>query len=158
MATPEGKRLAQFARSVRESTLGRLQLVPVGMENWHPSPGALSFADIAQHLVDCDNWLFKKLDVKDLAPIKAEAGRVQIGSRKDFNAILDELKRVGKQRSELIANATESKLSETLFDERFDGEVSTWWVILRGNLDHEIHHRGQLTVYLGIIKPQTPPM
>lgn len=156
MATPEGKRLAQFARSVRESTLKRLKQVPVGMENWHPSPGALSFADIAQHLVDCDNWLFRKLEEKDLKPIVAEAGSVYIGKRQDFEDILSELQSIGTKRSELIASASESKLSEMLFDERFESEVTTWWVILRGNLDHEIHHRGQLAVYLGIIKPEMP--
>ena len=28
-------------------------------------------------------------------------------------------------------------------------EVSVWWIIVRGNLDldHEIHHRGQLSSY-----------
>jgi len=157
MPPPEGKRLAQFARSVRESTLKRLKLVPVGMENWHPSPGALSFADLAQHLVDCDKWLFRKLEEKDLKPIKAVAGKVNTSSRKDFESILEELGEVGERRCEIVANATESKLSEMMFDERFDGEVTTWWVILRGNLDHEIHHRGQISVYLGIIKPETPP-
>jgi uncharacterized damage-inducible protein DinB len=27
-------------------------------------------------------------------------------------------------------------------------EVTIWWIIVRGNLDHETHHRGQLSVYL----------
>ena len=30
-------------------------------------------------------------------------------------------------------------------------EVSVWWIIVRGNLDHEIHHRGQLSSYLRAI-------
>ena len=158
MAAQEGKRLAQFARSVRESTLNRLRLVPVGMENWHPSPGTMSFADIAWHLVKCDEWLFKKLQDQDLRPIHGEPGAVQIAHRSDYDKILKDLQKVGERRSELIANASENKLSEMMFDERFEGEVSTWWVILRGNLDHEIQHRGQLNVYLGIIKPETSPI
>ena len=27
-----------------------------------------------------------------------------------------------------------------------------WWLILRANLDHEIHHRGALAVYLRVLK------
>ena len=26
-----------------------------------------------------------------------------------------------------------------------------WWLILRANLDHEIHHRGALAVYLRVL-------
>ena len=33
-------------------------------------------------------------------------------------------------------------------DERFGGNVSVWWILLRGNLDHEIHTRGQIALYL----------
>ena len=36
-------------------------------------------------------------------------------------------------------------------------EISVWkW--LRAMLEHEIHHRGQLYIYLGIIDAQTPPI
>jgi len=34
-----------------------------------------------------------------------------------------------------------------VFDERF-GETTLWWIVVRGNLDHEIHHRGQIAAYL----------
>ena len=30
-------------------------------------------------------------------------------------------------------------------------EVSVWWIIVRGNLDHEIHHRGQLSYLRAIL-------
>ena len=48
----EGRRLAEFSRAVRESTLKRLRLVPDGFENWRISPQAMSFADVAKHLID----------------------------------------------------------------------------------------------------------
>jgi uncharacterized damage-inducible protein DinB len=35
-------------------------------------------------------------------------------------------------------------------DSRF-GEVTVWWVIVRGNLDHEIHHRGFIGAYLKML-------
>ena len=39
-------------------------------------------------------------------------------------------------------------------DDRFGGDVSLWWVVVRGNLDHEAHHRGQLATLLRIIEDQ----
>lgn len=35
-----------------------------------------------------------------------------------------------------------------MFDQRFGGEVSVWWIVMRGNLEHESHHRGQVAAYV----------
>ncbi len=146
--TPESQRLAAFARAVRESTLKRLRLVPPGQENWRLTPGAMSFADQAQHLIDTDEWLFKKLDVKTLDPILGEAGTVTIAHRAEYEALLDALARSGQRRDALIKSLTDEDFDALIYDARFDGEVSVWWIIVRGNLDHEIHHRGQIVALL----------
>jgi uncharacterized damage-inducible protein DinB len=41
-------------------------------------------------------------------------------------------------------------------DDRFGGEVTLWWTIVRGNLEHEAHHRGQIAVYLRIVNDVKP--
>ncbi len=148
MSSLESQRLAAFARAVRESTLERLRQVPIGQENWRFAPGAMSFADLAQHLVDTDEWLFKKMEVKTLDPIVGYAGVVEITDRAEYLALLDALIRTGAQRCALLESLTVDQLDEKIFDARFGGEVSLWWIIVRGNLDHEIHHRGQLATYL----------
>jgi uncharacterized damage-inducible protein DinB len=38
-----------------------------------------------------------------------------------------------------------------VFDDRFGCQVSVWWVIVRGNLEHEAQHRGQVASYLRIL-------
>ncbi len=148
MSSLESQRLAAFARAVRESTLERLRQVPIGQENWRFAPGAMSFAELAQHLVDTDEWLFKKMEVKTLDPIVGYAGVVEITDRAEYLALLDALIRTGAQRCALLESLTEDQLDEKIFDARFGGQVSLWWIIVRGNLDHEIHHRGQLATYL----------
>ncbi len=148
MSSLEGQRLAAFARAVRESTLKRLRRVPPGRENWRIAPGAMSFADLAQHLVDTDEWLFKKIEVKTLDPIVGYAGAIEIADRAAYLALLDALARTGERRCALLESLTEKQFAEKIFDARFGGEVSLWWIIVRGNLDHEIHHRGQLATYL----------
>ena len=146
--TPESQRLAAFARAVRESTLKRLRRVPPGQENWRITPDAMSFADQAQHLIDTDEWLFKKLAIKTLDPILGEAGTVTVADRAEYEVLLDALARSGARRNALLESLTAEQFDETIYDARFDGEVSAWWIIVRGNLDHEIHHRGQIIAYL----------
>lgn len=147
----QNKRLAEFSRAIRESTLKRLRLVPEGHENWRISSKAMSFADIAQHLIDADNWLFEKLGIKNLKPMVGRANLVEIKGRSQYDVLLGELEKIGDRRSTMLDKITDEELSEMIYDDRFGGEVSAWWIIMRGCLDHEIHHRGQISAYLRAI-------
>ena len=151
MTGSEGKRLAEFSIAVRESTLKRLRLVPEGYENWRFSEETMSFADMAQHLIDADNWLFEMLRTKNLEPIVGKPRLVEVTRRDRYLGLLDELEQAGARRAEMLESITDTQLSEMIFDHRFGREVSAWWIILRGNLDHETHHRGQIVVYLRVI-------
>jgi uncharacterized damage-inducible protein DinB len=144
-----GPRLAEFAEAVRESSLKRLRRVPPGRENWRVSPDTMSFADTARHLLNADQWLFNHLE-KSIPAIQGEAGVENIKSRDEYDDLLDQLEETGRQRASLLRTLTDDRYSEIIFDERF-GEVTVWWVIVRGNLDHEIHHRGQVAAYLRMV-------
>ncbi len=111
----------------------------------------MSFADPAQHLIDADNWLLKKLKTKDLEPMVGRPNLAKISGRNHYNDLLGELERTGDRRGSMLDRITDEELSEMIHDDRFEGEVSVWWIIVRGCLDHEIHHRGQISAYLGAI-------
>ncbi len=142
------KYLAALSSAVRESSLKRLKLVAEDFENWRPIDDMMSFADIAFHLVEADRWLMKKLEVEDLAPIQGRAGAIEIIKREDYLALLDQLEATGRERAGLIEGLDEEEMSHTIYDARYGEKVSVWWIIMRGNIDHEIHHRGGITVYL----------
>ena len=147
-------RLIEFSRAVRESTLKRLRRVPPGYESWRITPRALSFADVAGHLVDADEWLAAKLADPALEPMVAAAGTVRIDERRGYEELLERLAAAGERRAELLAGLDAEALAQPVFDRRFGGEVSVWWVVVRGNLDHEIHHRGQVAAYLRVLEDE----
>jgi uncharacterized damage-inducible protein DinB len=154
MSVTEKERLAEFSVAIRESTLKRLELIPSGLKNWKPTKDSMSLADIAQHIIDADKWLFEMLEKKNLSPIKGKAGFIEIKKPEEFAQLLNELKKTGERRKKLIESLADPQLKEMIYDQRFGGEVSVWWVIVRGNLDHEIHHRGQISVYLKMLKAE----
>jgi uncharacterized damage-inducible protein DinB len=154
MNVTEGERLAEFSLTVRESTLKRLELIPSGAENWKPTKDSMSLADLAQHIIDADKWLFEMLKKKNLSPIQGKAGLIEIKKPEEFAQLLNELKTIGERRKKLFESLADAQLKEMIYDQRFGGEVSAWWVIVRGNLDHEIHHRGQISVYLKMLKAE----
>lgn len=157
MKDGEASRLAEFALAVRGSTLKRLRSVPAGYENWRPTESSLSIAEIAQHLIDTDQWLFDKLEDLGLPRIRATVGSTAIETRQEFEFLLDRLDHLGADRSRLLSELTDSELDKSIPDDRFGGPVSVWWVIVRGNLDHEAHHRGQLATYLRVIPSRATP-
>ncbi|MFH2057165.1 MAG: DinB family protein, partial [bacterium] len=113
---------------------------------------AMSFADLAQHLLDADSWMARKLEDHSLASITGSAGSASPESRADYERMLNVLEQSGRQRSELIAALSAAQLRQKIPDDRFGGTVSVWWVIVRGNLDHEIHHRGQIAAWLPLAR------
>ncbi|NNG26554.1 MAG: DinB family protein [Ignavibacteriaceae bacterium] len=144
----EVEKLAEFAEAVRESTIERLKKVPAGKENWRITADAMSIAEIAYHVIEADDWLFLKVDNPKLEPMLGKIGTIKINDVFEFRNLIERLQQSGQKRCSFIKNIEGSKLKSTIFDKRFGKEVSIWWIIIRGNLDHEIHHRGQLAAYL----------
>lgn len=136
---------------MRESTLKRLRQVKNGQQNWRPTPGAMSFVEIARHLVVADQWLFEKVRRKTLESMRGAANPSKSVKWEEYLGIVSDLEEKGLRRETFIANLSESELAERLDDDRFGGPVSVWWIIVRGNLDHEAHHRGQIATYLRML-------
>ena len=144
--------LIEFCESVRGSTIKRLEIVPEGYENWKISPGALSFAEIAKHAIDLDNWLFEKIKNPDSRSIETENAIIKHCTRKQYKELIINLKEILEEKINLLKTFDENKLKEIMYDDAYDSEVSLAWLILRRNIDHEIHHRGQIATYLRVLK------
>jgi hypothetical protein len=115
----------------------------------------MSSADIAYHLIETDEWLFKKIEIKNLKSILGNSGTVEIQNRNDYLKLIEKLNNSGEKRAGLIRSLDDRGFEEKIYDDRFGKKVSVWWIIVRGNLDHEIHHRGQLSSYLRAIETQS---
>jgi len=144
--------LIEFCKAVRNSTIKRLKVVPEGYENWRISKNSLSFAEIAQHLIDSDDWTINKIKNPTIKSILAEKGSIEDCSREVFYSFISALEESLERKIKFIDSLDKEKMKSKIYDDRFNDEVSIEWIILRGNIDHEIHHRGQIAVYLRMLK------
>lgn len=112
----------------------------------------MSIADLAQHLIDADQWMADKIHSPARGSMVGQCGLAEISSLQNYNELLARLAESGSERAQLIESLSEDDLAVIYDDDRFPGKVSLWWLIMRGNLDHEIHHRGQLSTYLRILR------
>ncbi len=143
--------LTEFCKSVRSSTIKRLEIVPEGYENWKISPRALSFAEIAKHIIDLDNWLFEKIRNPNTISIETETAIIKYCTGKEYKELIIGLKEILEKKINLINTLDEDKLKVKMYDDAYNCEVSLVWLILRRNIDHEIHHRGQIATYLRVL-------
>ena len=144
--------LTEFCRSVRASTIKRLELVPEGYENWKASSGALSFAETAKHIIDLDYWLFEKIKNPNTKSIETETAIIKNCNREEYKELIINLKEILEKKIDLFKTLDEAKLKVKIYDDAYNSEVSLAWLILRRNIDHEIHHRGQIATYLRVLK------
>lgn len=144
--------LINFCKAVRESTVKRLKIVPEGYQNWRISKNALSFAEIVQHLIKSDDWTIQKIKDPTMKSILPEKGLLDDCSKEEFYLLISTLEESLERKIKFITTLDEEKMESKIYDDRFNNKVSIEWIILRGNLDHEIHHRGQIAVYLRMLK------
>lgn len=147
-----GRMLARLSEAARESTLKRLRSVGPGLEIWRPTPGVMSCVDLARHLLDADRWLFGVLDGRTTSPVAGRPGLAPCPTRAEYEDLLAALEASGVERARRLAGLSAARLAARWHDPRFGPDTALWWTIARGNLDHEIHHRGQVSVYLRLIE------
>jgi uncharacterized damage-inducible protein DinB len=138
--------LARFSDEVRESTLRRFAQVQPEDWRWRPRADLLSFADLLKHLIDADHWLFDRLDGGP--PSEGVVIAPGDGDQVDGENALAELARLGVEKSRRISALPERDLCGRRFDLQRRGQVDLIQLVLRCNLDHEIHHRGGLQLRL----------
>ena len=144
----EGERLAQFSELVRESSLKRFKQVAFEDRGLSVSPTQLNFIDILKHLVDADKWVIAIL--KDDKTIPTASVKVGYGSPEEWDKCLSDLERLGKEKAELLRKMSDDDFSREIINGEIMGKSNKWLVLMRGNLDHEIHHRGSLQIMLNL--------
>src|SRR5258706_12046750 len=143
---PFATELAHFAHAVRESSLKRFRSVGHAYRGWSQRTDLLSFTDVLEHLVGADRWLFDWLDGRGsssgvvISPGSADPAK--------WDALLSDFGRLGIERSRRIGGLTQRDFSERRYNLGNRGVMSLSQLILRCNIDHEIHHRGAIQLAL----------
>jgi len=143
-----------------------LERVPAGRLDFRPHPKSWTVGDLATHLARLPGWVGGLLDHPsyDLAPNDAPAAagtRAPVPAPDSLAAIL------------VLFDANVAKARATIA-QRDDDALSAPWSLRRGEtilrtmtraealrgflLDHAIHHRGQLTVYLRLLDVPVPAL
>lgn len=142
----------RYYEGIRARTRRVVELIPEEKLEWAHAPGRFTFGDVVRHLAGVERWMFAE----------NAAGRPSRYPGHD-RALAEGLGAATAYLDELHAAAME--IFASLSSERLNERCSTpagasipVWKWLRAMVEHEVHHRGQLYLMLGMIGVSTPPL
>ena len=141
-----------YWQGIRERTWGVVRRIPDERLEWRAGEGRMSFGDLIRHLAVFERYVFAENVVgrpsrygghgRDLADGPAAVQAFLVETHAEAIAIFRGIDDEALQRR-CVTPA---------------GASITTWKWLRAMVEHEVHHRGQLYLMLGLLGVATPPV
>jgi uncharacterized damage-inducible protein DinB len=138
--------------NVRERTMRVARCIPQDKLDWTYAPGKFTLGDLLRHIAVAERWMWAET-VSGRASRYTTHGKELAEGRENVIAFMERL------------HAESMKIFAELGDEGLQGKCKTpgdaaitTWKWLRLMIEHEIHHRGQIYLYLGMLGVATPPL
>jgi uncharacterized damage-inducible protein DinB len=137
---------------IRERTMRVIHCIPEDKFEWTCRPGAFTLGDLARHIAATERYIFAECAVGRPSRYK--------GCRRDLadgrEQILAFVGRMHDESMQIFRGMTDAQWNSKGTSP--EGRSITAWKLLRAMLEHEIHHRGQMYLYLGILGVPTPSL
>jgi uncharacterized damage-inducible protein DinB len=141
-----------YYEKVRGRTLKVIACIPPENFDWTCREGKFTFADIIRHLAAIERYMYA--ENVQLKPSRYSGhGRELADGPPHVLAFFD---RTHQESMEIFGRLSESDLQRKCVTP--GGASITVWKWLRAMVEHEIHHRAQIYVYLGLLGIPTPPI
>jgi uncharacterized damage-inducible protein DinB len=142
-------RFVDYFNSIRRRTINYIRTVPNDRLDWSPQEGEFTCADIVRHLAAAEKMFVGAV---------VERRWIYSGHTGGPESSLDELvARLEASHTEAM-NSLRVLDDEELHDERptLNGPNVQAWRLLMAMVEHEVHHRSQLAMYLALMGVKPP--
>jgi uncharacterized damage-inducible protein DinB len=142
----------QYFGNVRERTLRVARCIPPDRIDWTYAPGKFTFGDLLRHLAVAERYMFAE-------NIQGRSSRYTAHDKSladGLDTVLAIMDRLHAESMEIFGKLTDDDLQRKC--QTPGGTDITIWKWLRSMTEHEIHHRGQIYLYLSILGVPTPPL
>jgi uncharacterized damage-inducible protein DinB len=143
--------LAYF-ETIRTRTTRVVRCIPLEHLEWTCRGGEFTLGDLARHIAAVERYIFGEA-------IQGKPNRYP-GCGRDLadglDAVIAFMERMHRETVEIIVGLSDAGLHAK--GRSVDGVAISNWKLLRAMIEHEVHHRGQMYVYLGILGVPTPSL
>ena len=154
-ALPQNPNVAQFTDyfdKVRVRTLRVAKCIPPDRLEWTFKPGRFTFGDLHRHLAGAERYMWAE-NAKFL-PSRYPGHARELAD--GYAAVFAYVDRLHSESMDIFNALTDAALLRKCATP--DGASITLWKWLRLMAEHEIHHRGQIYLYLAMLDIPTPPL
>jgi uncharacterized damage-inducible protein DinB len=142
----------QYVDSVRGRTRRVVEVIPRDRVDWAHRDGAWTLGDVVRHIGAAERYMFAETARGHPSSYPGHGPELANG----YDAILAFLDRTHEEALDIYRGLSPEALAGRSVTPA-GISISTWkW--LRAMVEHEIHHRGQLYIMLGILGVATPPL
>jgi uncharacterized damage-inducible protein DinB len=143
---------AVYFEGIRARTERVIACIPEERLEWSPRPGAWSFGDLIRHLGAMERYMFAENVSGRPSLYPGHGSELADG----LPAALAYLSRMHEESMAIFRAMTPEDLERRCFTPA--GTPITAWKWLRAMVEHEVHHRGQIYLMLGMLGIPTPPL
>lgn len=135
---------------VHHRTMRVVRCIPPDKVDWSFRQGKFTLGDLARHIATANRYIFAETLKGNLSRYAGCGRQLAPG----YDEILSLIETLHGESLEII-----SRLTDLNGECRTpDGVVVTTWKWLRAMVEHEVHHRGQIYIYLALLEVPTPPL
>ena len=142
----------EYREKVHQRTTRVARCIPPDKVEWSYQDGKFTLGDLLRHMATIEGYMFAET-VAGRPSRYAGCGKELADGCDQVFAFCDKLH---AESVEIFSRLTPERLSGKCGTP--DGASITVWKWLRSMVEHEIHHRGQIYLYLAMLGVPTPPL
>lgn len=152
MIIPSIDEFLPYVASVRGRTRRVVEVIPPDRVEWTHRPGAFTLGDIVRHIAATERYMFAETARGNASTYPGHGRNLADG----YEAVVAYLDRTHEEALEIYQSLTPEALAGRCTTPA--GTSITTWKWLRSMVEHEVHHRGQIYLMLGMLGVTTPPL
>jgi uncharacterized damage-inducible protein DinB len=126
--------------------------VPPDKIDWSYAPGKFTLGDLLRHIAVTERYLFAE-NILGHPSAYTSHGKELADGRDNILVLME---RLHAESMEIFSKLSDADLQEKC--RNAGGMEIARWKWLRSMVEHEIHRRGQIYLYLAILGVSTPPL
>jgi uncharacterized damage-inducible protein DinB len=142
----------KYFDSIRERTMRVARAIPSDKIDWTYAPGKFTLGDLLRHIAVTERYMFAE-NIQNHDSRYTSHGPEFAA---DYESILALMQRLHAESMQIFSQLTDQALQNRCTTPGSTSIPINKW--LRAMVEHEIHHRGQIYLYLGLLGVSTPPL
>jgi uncharacterized damage-inducible protein DinB len=141
-----------YLAKIHQRTMRVVRCIPADKLEWNYREGKFTLGDQVRHIATIERYMFVET-VSGRPSRYAGCGRDLADG---YEHVQQFAERLHNESVELLSSLSDADLQRKCTTP--DGASIAVWKWLRAMVEHEVHHRGQIYLYLSLLQVPTPPL